>query len=339
LEGIIKGAGGGGGGGMDDIFSMFMGGGRPGGGGPARKAKVKPLAKQVDVTLADIYNGKTLEVIVDRHRLCEACDGIGGTDKSAVQTCGPCKGQGVRTILRQMGPGMYTQSRGPCDECGGQGETFDMTKRCKKCKGKKVQKTLKKLEVELDKGSPNGAQFTIHGEGDQVPDVEAGDVVVVVRIKPHKTFQRKGADLLIEKEITLLEALTGVDFVLTHLDGREVRIKNKPGEVIKPNSMLTCEGLGMPFHKTPYEFGNLFIKFKIVFPANVDTVQCDQIKKVLTDQSKSKTEQAEIDGASETVTLTKFEEKHKNTHAQGGTHGDDDDEEGDEAGQGVGCQA
>lgn len=191
----------------------------------------------------------------------------------------------------------------------------------------------------MDKGSPNGAQFTIHGEGDQVPDVEAGDVVVVIRIKPHKMFQRKGADLLIEKDITLLEALTGVDFVITHLDGREVRIKNKPGEVIKPNSMLTCEGLGMPFHKTPYEFGNLFIKFKIVFPANVDSVQCDQIKKVLTDMGKSKSEQTELDAATETVTLTKFEEAHKNTHAQGGTHGDDDDDEGDEDGQRVGCQA
>lgn len=95
-----------------------------------------------------------------------------------------------------------------------------MSKRCKTCKGKKVAKSTKKLEVEIDKGSPHGQQFTIHGEGDQVPDVEAGDVIVVIKCKPNKTFQRKGADLLMEKEISLLEALTGVDFVLQHLDGR-----------------------------------------------------------------------------------------------------------------------
>ena len=104
-----------------------------------------------------------------------------------------------------------------------------------------------------------------------MPDVDPGDVVVVIKIKPHKTFQRKGADLLIEKDISLLEALTGVDFVVKHLDGRDIRIKSSPGQVIKPNSMMTCEGLGMPFHKTPYEFGNLFVLFKVKFPEKVST--------------------------------------------------------------------
>lgn len=71
---------------------------------------------------------------------------------------------------------------------------------------------------------------------------------------------------MIEKEITLLEALTGVDFILTHLDGRNIRIKNKPGEVIKPDEIKTVEGHGMPYHKQPYKFGNLFVVFKVTFP-------------------------------------------------------------------------
>jgi hypothetical protein len=60
---------------------------------------------------------------------------------------------------------------------------------------------------------------------------------------------------------------------------------------------------------------------------------------VLTGQTKTSAEKAELDAANETVNLTKFEEQHKNTHAQGGTHGDDDDEEEGEDGQRVGCQA
>jgi len=85
-------------------------------------------------------------------------------------------------------------------------------------------------------------------------------------VKPHKNFHRKGADLVIEKEITLIEALTGVDFVITHLDERKIRVRNAPGEVIKPEDIKVCEGLGMPFHKKIYMFGNLFIHFKIKFP-------------------------------------------------------------------------
>lgn len=53
-----------------------------------------------------------------------------------------------------------------------------MAKRCKKCKGKKISKGTKKLTVEMDKGSPQDAQYPIHGEGNQVPEAEAGDVIV-----------------------------------------------------------------------------------------------------------------------------------------------------------------
>jgi DnaJ family protein A protein 2 len=95
-------------------------------------------------------------------------------------------------------------------------------------------------------------------------------VIIQVKEKKHKTFQRKGADLFMEKEISLIEALTGLDFVLTHLDGRKIRIKNTPGEVIKPDQLMTVENLGMPFHKKVYSLGNLIIQFKIKFPASMD---------------------------------------------------------------------
>lgn len=153
MEGL-KGGAGGGGGGMDDIFSMFMGG--RGGAAAKQKKRVKPIARPIEVSLADIYNGKTVEIEVDRQRICSGCDGLGGSDETAVQTCTACKGRGMRTVMRQMGPGMYSQSTLPCDECSGAGEMIDMEKRCKKCKGKKIMRDKKKLTVEVDKGAPNG---------------------------------------------------------------------------------------------------------------------------------------------------------------------------------------
>jgi len=74
---------------------------------------------------------------------------------------------------------------------------------------------------------------------------------------------------MMEKEITLLQALTGVDFTIDFLDGKTLRIKNKPGEVIKPDDIKTIEEKGLPFHKTPYKSGNLFIVFKIKFPESL----------------------------------------------------------------------
>ena len=97
-------------------------------------------------------------------------------------------------------------------------------------------------------------------------------------------FTRKGADLHYNKELTLLEALTNVDFTIMHLDGRIIRIQNEAGKVIKPNLIMTCEGLGMPFHKTPYKYGNLFINFKIKFPDTLADGQVAAVKKVLSGQ-------------------------------------------------------
>lgn len=101
--------------------------------------------------------------------------------------------------------------------------------KCKVCNGKKVVKEKKVLEVEVDKGAPHGEKYLFHGESDEYPDCDPGDVIIVVDEQPHKFFKRKGADLLIEKEISLLESLTGCDFVVEYLDGSSFRIKSTPG--------------------------------------------------------------------------------------------------------------
>lgn len=254
-------------------------------------------------------------------------------------------------MMMQLGPGMYSQRTGPCDECDGKGESIDPAKKCKTCNGKKIQKDKKKLKVEIDKGAPNGEKYVIHGEGDQIPDAEPGDVVIQVRERPHKLFKRKGADLFMEKEISLIEALTGLEFLLTHLDGRKIRIQNKAGDVIKPEDYKTVEGLGMPLNKRSYQFGNLVIHFKIKFPASMDTKHIALVQEALSNTGSSSgknstknkgTEEAKNQPVDETVELKQFEEHHRNTHHGGGTHGNESEEDEDDegsAGPKVGCQS
>ena len=84
-----------------------------------------------------------------------------------------------------------------------------------------------------------------------------------------------------EKEITLLQALTGVDFVMTHLDGSKLRVKNNPGEVIKPDEIKTVSEKGLPFHRTAYKFGNLYIVFKVTFPKSIAKASLPLISQAL----------------------------------------------------------
>jgi DnaJ family protein A protein 2 len=283
------------------------------------------------VTLEDLYNGKETEVPIERHRICGKCNGVGGTDPNAVQTCKGCKGKGMRVMMMQLGPGMYSQRTGPCDDCGGRGQSIDPAKMCK--------------------DAPNGEKYTKHGEGDEVPDAEAGDVIIIIQEKKHKIFKRKGADLYMDKEITLIEALTGLDFVLTHLDGRKVRIQNKSGDVIKPESVFTCQGLGMPFHKRTYQTGNLFITFKIKFPTQIDEKSANLLKSALTvapaavkGGKKAAASTEEKGEVAEVCELKTYTDAHRNTDHRGGDrdhHESDEDEDEDghgHGGQRVGCQ-
>ena len=95
--------------GFNDIFDLFGMGGRRGGDAGPQTKKVKPMGVKLEVTLEDLYNGKEASVEVERMRICIKCNGVGGTDPKAVQSCKTCKGRGMRTVMMQLGPGMYSQ--------------------------------------------------------------------------------------------------------------------------------------------------------------------------------------------------------------------------------------
>jgi len=95
---------------------------------------------------------------------------------------------------------------------------------------------------------------------------KTGDLVIVIIEEKDDKFLRKGNDLIYEQKLTLSEALTGYEFIITHLDGRNLIVKSNPNEIVKPNDKRIIEGEGMPFHKSPFEKGRLFLKFDVIFP-------------------------------------------------------------------------
>jgi DnaJ-class molecular chaperone len=114
-----------------------------------------------------------------------------------------------------------------------------------------------------------------------MPNAEDGDIIVEFNEHKHPLFKRRGADLAFDKEISLLEALTGVEVVIKQLDGHVIKIRNKPGEIIKPNELKTVENCGMPLYKKPLLFGNLFILFFVKFPTELDANSVNLIKAAL----------------------------------------------------------
>jgi DnaJ family protein A protein 2 len=235
--------------GGEDLFSMFFGGGRSRRSAGPRKGPA--VNHPLKVSLEDLYNGKTVKLAVNRKVI-----------EGNPTECTACKGQGVVMEVRQLGPGMITQMQRHCDQCKGQGM---------QCTFKSERKVL---EVHVEKGMMHNDKITFRNMADEVPKMEAGDINFVIQEKDHDLFKRKGADLLVVKEISLNQALCGFSWKLTHLDNRTLVVKSKPGEIIKPE-MNTKEALpyvkvlpdeGMPSKGNPFVRGNLYVMFRVRFP-------------------------------------------------------------------------
>ena len=237
-EGLEQGGAGGGGMAAEDLFAQFFGGGGGFGGmfgggmrdtGPKKARTIHHVHK---VSLEDIYRGKVSKLALQKSVICPKCDGRGGKE-GAVKTCSGCNGQGMKTMMRQMGP-MIQRFQTVCPDCNGEGETIREKDKCKQCNGKKTIIERKVLHVHVDKGVQTGTKIDFRGEGDQMPGVQPGDVQFEIEQKPHPRFQRKGDDLFFHAEIDLLTALAGGAIYIEHLDDRWLTVEINPVEVISP---------------------------------------------------------------------------------------------------------
>lgn len=159
-------------GGLGSILNMMRGGG--GRTKPARRPKMKPMQYALEATLDEIYSGSSTKMRLSRMRVCKKCKGYsnsyyrkGCKPGATSSVCQTCKGKRIVTRLQQLGPGMYTQSRGPCEECNGKGDNLTEEDRCPACKGERISEDKKEFEVKLDPGVPDNHTYNFPGEGNE----------------------------------------------------------------------------------------------------------------------------------------------------------------------------
>jgi DnaJ family protein A protein 2 len=284
---------------FSNLFGNGFGGGFFGGFGPRQnqKRKGQSILHEIQVTLEDIYKGRTIKLKVARNEICYACGGSGAKNNSSATTCKGCQGQGFLRQVHHVGHMIQHTSR-PCSNCNGTGTFVPISDRCKECNGNKIIKEDKFLEVSIAPGVPDGEQIVFHNESHQHPDIhEPGDIIVQIKTKPHDKFVRKGLDLYCKHKITLLEALTGTTIQLQHLDGRILQgpTSTFPTQVICPGDVQVIPGEGLrhsPSNSvTPgLKIGNLYVAFDILFPTkeqlNADALEI--LSSILPSSTESK---------------------------------------------------
>jgi len=249
---------------FEQFRSMF------GGGFSHGMRRTPDVGYAMDVTLEEMYSGVTRDVLYDQDVVCRSCRGRGA---SRIERCQACRGAGVTVETRQWGGG-YQQFQRTCQSCGGQGAYVPQGCLCKQCNGAGLTQQQAKLPVKVQPGCPHEERFVFRGKADEQPDMETGDVIVEVREKKHKLFTRIGAaDLLMDRKVSLLDALTGVRFSVKHLDGSDILVSCGEGQVVQPGEIWTMAGRGMPRHGHAGAHGDLLVRFDVEFPAELPSSQ------------------------------------------------------------------
>lgn len=265
-------------GGFGTIFDMFFGGRTRRRNGPRKGAD---LRSDIEITLEEAAFGLEKELEVPGFDVCSTCNGSGMKSGTGSQRCQKCEGVGEIRYARNFG-GMYFTQVQPCDACNGRG--FPVENLCQKCKGAGALQALHKINLRVPAGIENGISLRVGGEGQ--PGFKGGpkgDLYVVVHVKPHDLFKRRGDDILYQAQITFPQAALGTKIDVPTLHG-EAKLKIPSGT--QSGTIFRLKGKGIP-HLNGWGKGSQFVKVVVHTPTKLTRSQKNIITKLAEDMEQS----------------------------------------------------
>jgi len=248
---------------FEDIFGDFMGGQRRGGSG-ASKLRGADLRYNLEISLEESFEGRTVEIDVPTLVGCETCDGSGAKPGTGTHTCRQCNGHGKVRAAQ----GFFTIER-TCPVCQGRGQMMDQP--CTDCGGQGRRQENRKLSVDIPKGIEDGTRIRLANEGEAgVRGGPPGDLYIFISLRPHDLFQRDGADLYARIPIAMTTAALGGEFEVPTLDGARAKVKVPAGT--QPGQRVRLKGKGMPVLRSK-DVGDLYVQLDIETPQNLSRKQ------------------------------------------------------------------
>lgn len=136
----------------------------------------------------------------------------------------------------------------------------------------------KLINIQIPPGIEHGQQIRYEGMGDSsIPGLRPGDLLVNVFVRNHAVFRRDGSSLIVEKEISIWDAMLGTGVEIYTLDKKTLNIAIPPGT--QPDTVMSCRGEGLPDMRTRQR-GNLLIKIKVTVPKLLTPQQLELVKQI-----------------------------------------------------------
>lgn len=270
------GGGFGGFGGFDfgDIFGDMFGGfgrGNSENRGPKRGAD---LQKQIVIDFKEAIFGCKKEIQITKNVRCKTCNGEGNAPGTSKKTCDQCNGTGRITTIRQTILGQM-QSQSVCSKCGGSGEIIETP--CKDCHGTGIKRKTVKINIDIPAGVDNDSVIPIRGQGEPGPHGgPSGDLYVVIGVRFHSTYKRKGDDLYLEMPISFEQAALGSKLTVPGF-GETYTYTLPAGSQSGQNFRLKGKGVTNP--RTGRR-GDLYVTIKVEVPTKLSPKEKKAIREM-----------------------------------------------------------
>jgi molecular chaperone DnaJ len=259
-----------------DIFDEFFGGAfrasRPHQSTPRRG---QDLQYRLTVEFEEAIFGAEKEIEFERTEVCPTCRGSRAEPGTTAVRCGMCGGSGEVRNVRQTFLGQMVNIT-PCPQCEGRGEV--VTTPCKECRGQGQVRRSRRLTVSVPAGVDQGTQIRISGEGE--PGQRGGppgNLFIVISVRPHAYFRRRGDDLLIKLRINVAQAALGHTLtvpVLTAQGEAEEELQIPPGT--QSGEVFILKKKGVPRLRrdgTHTGFGDMQVMVEVAVPTRLSQEQ------------------------------------------------------------------
>jgi molecular chaperone DnaJ len=240
-------------GGLGDLFAAFFGDDLFGSGlRTPRQQRGGDVGAEVEIDLVDAARGTTVAVPFDVAVQCGRCGGDGVEPGTTPVRCPRCEGSGRLHQVSRSVFGEFVRTQ-PCPQCGGRGEIVQHP--CEECDGAGRVVESREREVTIPAGIHDGQRIRLSGEGHAgALGGRAGDVYVLVRVKPDARFVREGNDIYSQVDLTIVQASLGATVTVETLDGPtelELDAGVQPGEVrvLRGRGMPVLQGFGRGDHR------------------------------------------------------------------------------------------
>jgi len=240
---------------FDDIFKTKKRSQRPG------RQKGTDIQYHISISLFDAVKGLATEIILNREKTCDKCNGSGRLSGIAPRPCPQCSGKGRIKYAKS-----FINYETVCDHCQGSGS--ESGTECPSCRGRGLIATEEKISVKIPPGVDTGSKIRVSGKGNAgINAGDCGDLYILTAVLEHAFFKRKGHNIYATLPIRIDEAALGAKIDIPTVDGTTARIRIPPGT--SSGQVFRLKSKGMPSLRGSAR-GDMLMTVEIRLPGVLD---------------------------------------------------------------------